>query len=405
LHEKWLIFISFGHGIDVRSGLARTAAATAAAATALLAPAAHAQVPSVELPAVPEVASMPANPPTAAISPQYHDVEAIVREALQPPPAPKPVAAPVAPAAPRPDPEPEYRPAAKQYHSETPSDAPVTQSQPGNVNVSIRINSPGDDGPVTQINAAGGDVVSVVEPPAPGAGGSAPAPAAPPASTLPDNWTWVWTSACFGGGAGAQPASAATAGPSWNWQWSCDDGSPVSGLSLPDPDGPVLPSPVTGGDFVSPAVTMPPAELRATPQTRAKAQQERRERPDRSASRGQGSPPPPATLPAAGRLAAPPRPARASPVEPAPAARARRDARRAAHARAVVNPDFPPGASGPSAGAATGLGAAISLLLGAWIAVLVCALALVVPRMRRRRWSGPPWRLPPPRPARLERPG
>ncbi|HET8757229.1 MAG TPA: hypothetical protein VFM58_14515, partial [Solirubrobacteraceae bacterium] len=93
------------------------------------------------------------------------------------------------------------------------------------------------------------------------------------------------------------------------------------------------------------------------------------------------------------------------PAAAAPPVRARRDARHAAHARAAVNPDFLPGASGPSAGAATGLGAAFSLLLGAWTAVLVCALALVVPRMRRRRWSGPPWRLPPPRPARLERPG
>ena len=379
--------------------------ATAAAATALLAPAAHAQVPSVELPAVPEVPSMPANPPTAAISPQYHEVEAIVREALPAPPAAKPVAAPVPAPAPKPDPRPEYRPAAKQYHSETPSDVPVTQSQPGNVNVSIRINSPGDDGPVTQINAAGGDVVSIVQPPSQGPGGSAPAPEAPPTSTLPDNWTWVWTSACFGGGGGAQPASGATAGPSWNWQWSCAEDNPVGALPLPDPDGPMLPLPVTAGDLVSPAVTMPSAELPATPEGPSKAHQERRERPGVSASHGQGSPPPSATLHPAALLAAGPRAARASPAAAAPAARVRRDARRAAHARAVVNPDFSPGASGPSAGAATGLGAAISLLLGAWIAVLVCALALVVPRMRRRRWSGPPWRLPPPRPARLERPG
>ena len=46
-----------------------------------------------------------------------------------------------------------------QYHSETPSNVSVTQTQPSNVNVSIRINSPGDDGPVVQINNAGGSAV------------------------------------------------------------------------------------------------------------------------------------------------------------------------------------------------------------------------------------------------------
>jgi hypothetical protein len=47
----------------------------------------------------------------------------------------------------------------------------------------------------------------------------------------------------------------------------------------------------------------------------------------------------------------------------------------------------------------------MSLLLVGWIAVLVCALALVIPQIWRRRWSGPPTRKPAPRAMRLERPG
>ncbi|HET8758733.1 MAG TPA: hypothetical protein VFM58_22135, partial [Solirubrobacteraceae bacterium] len=153
------------------------------------------------------------------------------------------------------------------------------------MNVSIRINSPGDDGPVTQINAAGGDVVSVVHPPAQGPSGPAPAPAAPPVSALPDNWTWIWTSACFGGGGGggAQPASAATAGPSWHWEWSCGAGDTVGGLPLPRPDAPgvpapiaaggLQPSPVDAGDVVPSVGGVLPAEFSGAPPPRAHARQ------------------------------------------------------------------------------------------------------------------------------------
>jgi hypothetical protein len=47
----------------------------------------------------------------------------------------------------------------------------------------------------------------------------------------------------------------------------------------------------------------------------------------------------------------------------------------------------------------------MSLLLVGWTAVLVCALALAIPQIWRRGWSGPPLRKPAPRAMRLERPG
>jgi hypothetical protein len=384
--------------------------ATAASAAALLAPAASAQVPSVSLPAVPDVAPIPANPPAAAISDQYREIEAVVQQALPAAPAAKPAPAPVAPPAPKPAPAPKYHPAADQYHSETP-DVTVTQTQPENVNVSIRINSPGDDGPVTQINGAGADIdTSIVQAPPQAAPPPATAPDAPPASGLPDNWTWVWTSACFGGsGGGADLASAAGAGPSWDWQWSCAQDDPVVPGDLPQPDDIIALVPDPGqvvADVVPGATGLLPSELSGAPPPRPRARPERASRPGGTPSGGHGPPPP--SRSSAGLLAAGPR-AASTTAQPAAAVprRAQRGVRHAvqARARSGATPDFPQGAGGPSAGAATGLGAAMSLLLGSWIAVLACALSLVIPRIWLRRWSGPLWRWPSPRSTRLERPG
>jgi hypothetical protein len=391
------------------------AMATTVSALALLAPAAAAQVPSIELPAVPDVAAqmpnIPAAAPSAAISDQYQAIAAAVQQAAPAAPAPQPAAAPKPAPVATPAPTAAPKPEADRYHSETTPNVSVTQTQPENVNVSIRINSPGDDGPVVQVTGAGADVVTnvvnqIAGPPDP----AAQAPASPPASALPDSWTWVWTSACFGGsGGGAPTAAAATAG--WNWQWSCDQDGPPAGAPLPGPDA--FPG-MSPGDLPGladvPALADVPLAAAALPEQAVAGESRAHARPERAAAVKQ-RPPPTGPPPAAGGLlgAGPSPGAIAQPVV-ALAAHAGRAVRHAVEAQARpardADSNLPSGAGGPSAGAATAaLGAAMSLLLGTWIAVLVCAVALVVPRIWRRRWSGPPWRTPAPRAARLERPG
>jgi hypothetical protein len=66
---------------------------------------------------------------------------------------------------------------------------------------------------------------------------------------------------------------------------------------------------------------------------------------------------------------------------------------------------LPPGGDGPVLGASTALGGVAALLLGIWMAVLVTACVIVLPRIRHRRWTGPIWRLTRLPSARLERPG
>jgi hypothetical protein len=368
---------------------APTSALLAALAVALCAPGAAAQVPEVDIPADPAAVEIPHE---SAISEQYQAVEEAVEQAVPAvpePPAPEPQPTPE-PAPPAPQPE--------QYHSEAPKTVSVTQDQPSNVNVSIRINSPGDDGPVVQINNAGGSAVveQVVEAvqgkPQGSPGGRAESPGA-----LPDNWEWTWTSACFGGA-----ARAAAAVPGWTWRWSCDaekeEGKGPPGLEDLVPAAPdafvddilaSVPGPAIG--FTSPEAS------RAAPAARS----ERRRAPavvvaPAVGSSGGGGPP----------LARPLLTATAA--VPAAVAEQVRHVVRAATARAR-----PPGSDtllttpggGPAVGAGNALGAVASLLLGIWIAVLITAIVLVVPRLRRRRRSGPAWRLKRQLSPRLERPG
>ncbi len=393
------------------------AALAAALGLAVLAPAATAQDPAAMLEAVPQV---PANPPESVVSEQYREIEVVVREALPAAPVAKPAAPPVAPAAPPPAAKPEYQPEPKQYHSEPAPDVTVTQANPQNVNVSIRINSPGDDGPVTQTNNA---VVvptpAKAEPPSaspggPAAGGGLAAaggtPDAAAGGGMPDTWEWVWTSACFGGDGGGPAAAAASA--RWVWRWSCGAEAPATlppnlaeGLgALPTPDAlaswPSMPAaPPEVAELLAPRAGEPPAS--------ARPDRERARSGDAAGPTSRERPPPPAAaifpLDRGAPLAAPLGPAvaaaRAAP-HARPAAQARpRDAGRAAGL------SLPSGDDGPAAGPASGFGGAASLLLAGWIAVLVSALGLVLPRLWLRRWSGPTWRLPWPRSPRLERPG
>jgi hypothetical protein len=221
----------------------------------------------------------------------------------------------------------------------------------------------------------------------------------------PDSWEWIWTSACFGGTGGGAPV--ATASANWVWRWSCGEASlpaiaegvgeipdEVATL-LGDAGGvPPVPSLAALADELAP----PGSERRPAPRARP----ESRRSGEAAGPAAHQRPPPP--LPAAGAgflTAGASPPAIPAAVDAAPPAGPKAQAR----SRDDVGSLTPSGDGGLAAGPASGLGGASSLLLAGWIAVLVSALGLVLPRLWLRRWSGPAWRIPWPRTARLERPG
>jgi hypothetical protein len=120
----------------------------------------------------------------------------------------------------------------------------VEQVQPVNVNISVRVDSPGDNGAVTQINAALSQTLPVAMPPevryqapdpqyhdplassAASVGPAAPtdpAPTADPPVTPVDSWDWTWTWSC---GDVMSPTIVVPAEYlqqiwNWNWNWNC----------------------------------------------------------------------------------------------------------------------------------------------------------------------------------------
>jgi hypothetical protein len=82
----------------------------------------------------------------------------------------------------------------------------------GNLNLSIRIFSPGDDGPVTQVIQGGGSTTPGPEP-------------------APTTWTWNWN---WSGAPGCDSApslpSLGMPGWTWNWNWTCDEPAPAGSL-------------------------------------------------------------------------------------------------------------------------------------------------------------------------------
>jgi hypothetical protein len=371
------------------------AVVAAALGLAVLAPGAAAQDPAALLEGMPQV---PANPPESVISDRYREIETVVTEALPAVGAAKPAAPPSAPLAPPAAPEPEYRPEAKQYHSESPSQVTVTQANPQNVNVSIRINSPGDDGPVTQVNATGPVSAAPPEPAQPQAAEPPPSSAEPPPAG-PDSWEWIWTSACFG-----DQAPMATASATWVWRWSCGGPAIAEGVGeIADEVGTMLGQ---AGELAAvPSLPALARELALPGRERRPAQRARPESRRSGEAAGPAAherPPPPLAAAHGGLLTASASPpVTPAAVDPAPPARPKAEAR----PRDDTGSLTPSGDGGLAAGPATGLGGAPSLLLAGWIAVLVSALGLVLPRLWMRRWSGPAWRIPWPRTTRLERPG
>jgi len=260
--------------------------------------------------------------------------------------------------------------------------APVVTG--GNTNVSIRILSPGDDGPVTQIGGVPG-------------GGSA----------APTTWVWNWTWS----GAPTCPATVPAVGAGdweWNWTWTCDAVAAGSGPAL---SGVVpqlsealaraldlLPTPAS----IAPTGSDPLATHAPTP--RPTGATEAAKRAGHAAAHVQRAPGGGAVSPARW---APPQ-LTAQPVVLAPAAIATPLERAAArHRRAdttrerrAISPIAGPGAV--SVAAAAGVAAAGSAPGPAVLASLICLLACFLARALL-----PAVGLPRPllRGARLERPG
>ena len=130
----------------------------------------------------------------------------------------------------------------------------VQQVQPVNINISVRADSPGDNGPVTQINAAVLAPLLVATPPEvryqqhesqyhdPPASNQSqavpdapagPAPTAEAPATPLDSWDWTWTWSCGDAIAPAivLPANYLQQIWNWNWNWNCGANDNVNGNS------------------------------------------------------------------------------------------------------------------------------------------------------------------------------
>jgi hypothetical protein len=192
----------------------------------------------------------PADPATAA------PIEQVTTEPVEAPPA-TPIETPAE--APAPLPDPPATPVAASVpetvaESLEPVQQAVQQVQPVNVNISVRVDSPGDNDAVTQINAALSEGLPVATPPgaryqepdpqyqdplAAGEGSVAPAaPADPlPAADAPmtpvDSWDWTWTWTC---GDVMTPTIVLPAEYrqqiwNWNWNWNCGANTNANGNS------------------------------------------------------------------------------------------------------------------------------------------------------------------------------
>ena len=180
-----------------------------------LVPAAAVDVLPITLPAVPAQTTAAEPVPVGAVAA----------------PPPEPAAEAPVEAAPAVSPVPDAPPAAA-----------VAQTDPTNVNVSVRVDSPGDDGAVEQVNVAAAQPApqyqpepaqyqdSIPAPDAPAADAAAQTAAAEPAAESGDwNWTWQWN--C--GDAAPEiplPADVGVQNWTWNWNWNCD------GAGLPPPN-------------------------------------------------------------------------------------------------------------------------------------------------------------------------
>ena len=130
---------------------------------------------------------------------------------------------------------------------ESPPDRTDRAPAPVNLNVDIRIFSPGDDGDVIQI---GGPTAGSPD----GSGGIGP--------EIDFDWDWDWTWTCGSGGVPA--AKGAGSGMSWNWSWNWDCGEQPGSIV----GGPVQDAspPTSAPDVGAPRPpTFPPLPLQRPP--------------------------------------------------------------------------------------------------------------------------------------------
>jgi hypothetical protein len=179
-----------------------------------------------------------------------------------------------------------------------PAGATAVQATPTNVNVSVRIGSPGDNGPVTQVNVA----AAVTSPASATGAGASSAPTAttatasttsgahastpasqPTASSStaqddPETWTWQWNCLSKPDLSVISPVGSTTGSlpKNWTWIWNCGE-NPVQyqngtaaqyqpsnvniaiRISSPGNDGPVSQANVAVAAHVGPLVVATPA--------------------------------------------------------------------------------------------------------------------------------------------------
>ena len=162
---------------------------------------------------LPELPAAPAQPAAAEPAP----TGTAAAPSPEPVPDPDPVAAPVA-LQPAPEPDPA-----------------VVQQGATNVNVSVRVDSPGDDGAVTQVNVAVvGSPPQYQEPQAQYQPPVSPDPveieaddaAAAPAGEATDGWNWSWNWSCGDAPVGDSAIPVGVLQHDWNrnWNWICGGG-------------------------------------------------------------------------------------------------------------------------------------------------------------------------------------
>jgi hypothetical protein len=176
--------------------------------------------------------------------------------------------------------------------------AQSTQTSPANVSISVRIDSPGTDGAVTQTNSAASSASTststqyqapatqypasptpATPPPAPDPAAAAPQPDASPApaqtvTPAPSSWVWNLTVSGCGDTSGGDITKTIDTGiQGWIWNWNlgticqaqapispvnpAESGGDISPPSLPAPDPPTPPTIMPLGPLILPNLPQP----------------------------------------------------------------------------------------------------------------------------------------------------